>query len=379
MDHAKDDRSWFKEHMSAVFLFVLILCGFGFLVFGLLFQGATETGTESVTTEHSLRMFLGKLSVELSIAALAGAIATVFLSLRDVRHHLASTIATLFSEGKISGLLSAGARQELAKELALLRTKAKSIEESLFDDLYTLNDAYLESVHIHNFNYTETITVHTKSPNLLVKEIVKTFTLKARHLPDGAKFQYKFEHQVGRNALPMKLADLLLDFRASTQTARGTGTQYTSANVKPILSGSGPDCIGFLFSEEISVPDEVSVRFQYKIVATKDDPVSMIYVRYPTNVFRAQLRYDDKHDYDWGWFKASLPGYEKFPGEKDIIAEDAGIIAEAARGWLLPGEGVVLAWLPKSATAGGALPSTGSGPGFGRKVPPIVHTGHDLR
>src|SRR5262249_47847175 len=155
--HPQEDETWFREHLSAIYIF-------GLFAFGLL----TATTGIWLEAERSgipfgrWNEFSGKLLIELSIASIAGAIATIFLSLRDVREHLSSIIAKLFSEGRIAGLLSREARTLLDHEIVQRRLGSSviHIEDTFLNQLTDLSDQCLKSVHLRDYHIDKSFGPH---------------------------------------------------------------------------------------------------------------------------------------------------------------------------------------------------------------------------
>jgi hypothetical protein len=170
---AKTDRKngYFERHKSALLILCLFVLGLLFAVLG-------------IWAEAGLSNFFGKFLVELSITLLVGCIAALFLSLRDVREQLAAVLGTLFSEGKIAGLLSITARELLSKELVQTRlgTGIVSIDEELLGGLNQLIDECLRSVHLRNFSIALSIQPHPTNPAFHAQQTAITFRIDISHL-----------------------------------------------------------------------------------------------------------------------------------------------------------------------------------------------------
>lgn len=322
--------SWFAEHRSAVFLFCLILFGLCLLVTGLLFEGG------------GLSKFAGNLFIELSIAAFAGVIATLFLSFEEVRAQLASTIATLFSEGKISALLSSGARDVLHKELTLQRITAAAIEDSLFKELRHLTDEYLQAVHVRNLMQQTVITPYSKDDRFLKESITRRFILDATHLGRPTEFEYKFSYKL---SLPSKMSVKPADIFEVFEGKIGSQS-FGMGSLKYEPPGAGDSVARFEFSVKTEIEGSVQGFFQYTLLFDREDRTLATHIRYPTKGFSAELRYNHEHKYECAWFQSCLPGFSEFPGTRETQHLRDGL-SVGTETWLLPGDGVEFSWIPK--------------------------------
>jgi hypothetical protein len=327
--------SWFSEHKSALFILCLFFIGFILVTLGILLHD-----------DNQIINFLGKLLIELSIASFAGCIATIFLSLRDVRHNLASTVATLVSEGHVVGLLSRNAQQNLNREIVQnnIKDRALFIENSLFNNITKISNQCLQMVHLYNYHWQQTISQHPTNQNLLVNDVVRTFRIRTSHLRHPVNFDFKLLHEISIQSFPnITDEEFAPSFDAQFGNERFT-KEYLSLKKDKIGSLLVFRCV---FEQVIEIEeDEIDVKINYRIAYTKSENTTAVILRYPTLGFHFSMNYSDAFDYDCVWFKSQKPKDEDFPGREEIFPYVRGI-SVATHDWVLPGEGIYINWIPK--------------------------------
>jgi hypothetical protein len=331
-------KSWYAQHKSAVLIFALFVIGFVLVIVGV--------GIEAIQGEY--KRFFGKLLIELAIASFVGGIATLFLSLPDVRHQLSSVLATLFSEGKIAGLLSVTARELLNKELLQQRlgTDVAKIDDHLFDRLTDLTDECLKNVHLDGYHLEKSFGPHPKNPAFLYESAAITFRIKISHLLSHparpVKFPYKVTYQID---VPLSTSmsddDFLLEFRLKVGDS-----VFTEAKISRKENGE-VSALKFEFEKEFDLTvEDTGVELRYKAARLKSDNASIWRARYPTRRFQTSVYYTNAFDYTCMWF-TSVRAKTVDPllgGTSTSI--HAGITA-TRDDWVLPGEGIAVYWTPK--------------------------------
>jgi hypothetical protein len=328
--HSKS-LSWYGQHKSAVLIFALFIIGFVLVILGIL----VEAG------HAQYEQFLGKLLVELSIASFVGGIATLFLSLPDVRHQLTSVLATLFSEGEIAGLLSVTARQLLNKKLLRYRlgSEVSKIDEDLFGGLTDLTDECLRSVHLQDYHLVTSFKPHPTDPALLYQRNVINFRINIAHLlsetPRPVKFPFKVGYEID---LPLGTTISDKDFLPEFKLRVGE-VVYTEAKIITIEDGE-VRAIRFEFDAEFELNCEnTAVELKYRAAQLKSDNISSWRARYPTRGLQTSISYSNDFEYGCKWFTS-------IGAEGTFALLDTGITA-TRDDWILPNEGVVIFWTPK--------------------------------
>jgi hypothetical protein len=340
-------NSWYTQHKSAVLIFGLFVFGLVLLTIGVL----VEEG------DRRSEKFLGKLLIELSIASFVGGIATLFLSLPDVRHQLSSVLATLFSEGKIAGLLSVTARELLNKELVQHRLGAEvaRIDPDLFRSLTELTDDGLRCVNLHDYHLVTSFGPHRTNPAaFLHQRAVITFRINICHLLSAAvrvvKFPYKVAYDIDLPfGIEMTDEEFLQEFRLKIGATEFTEAKISRQEHAEVRS------VKFEFETEFDLTAETtSVEVTYRAARLKSDNVSIWRARYPTCGFQTSVHYTRDFDYSGKWFTSI--GSKSAAGM--FASLDNGITA-TRDDWVLPGEGIAIYWMSKD-QGGVAAPPAGN-------------------
>jgi hypothetical protein len=334
---AKNDKgqNWYAQHKSAVLIFSLFFVGLILVIIG-------------ISVEGEYKRFFGKLLIELSIASFVGGIATLFLSLPDVRHQLSAVLATLFSEGKIAGLLSPTARELLTKELVQQRlgTDVARIDERLFNRLTDLGDQCLKNVHLENFSLDKSFGPHPKNRAFLYESAVITFRIKVGHLlsesSHSIKFPYKMIYKID---VPLSTVmsddDFLLEFRLKVGNSQFNDAQVSRDERDEVCA------LKFEFEKEFDLAvDDTAVELAYKAARLKSDNASIWRARYPTCGFRTSVYYTDDFEYTCKWFTSLGPKNSDPLRGGTCTPIRAGLTA-ARDDWVLPGEGIAVVWTTK--------------------------------
>jgi hypothetical protein len=331
------DQSWFALHKSAVLIFALFVIGFVLVIVGI--------GVEGL--EGQYKQFFGKLLIELSIASFVGGIATLFLSLPDVRHQLSGVLAKLFSEGKIAGLLSVNARELLNKELLQQRLGADviRIDEDFFTRLTDLTDEYLKSVHLEDCHSNMSFGKHA-NPAFLEQTTAMTFRVKIGHLLSHpsrpVKFPYKITYRID---IPLGMAiednEFLLEFRLKVGANEFTEATVSRKQYDRVLT------LKLEFEKEFDLTvEDTGVELKYRAARLKSDNTSIWRARYPTRGFQTSVYHTDDFDYFCTWF-TSVRATTTDPLLGGTSASLGKGISASRDDWVLPGEGIAIYWTPK--------------------------------
>jgi hypothetical protein len=340
----QDEETWFREHLSAIYIFGLFAFGLLTATSGIWLE--SETGAIPFGRWNA---YCGKLLIELSIASIAGAIATVFLSLRDVREHISSIIAKLFSEGRIAGLLSREARTLLDHEIVHRRlgSEVTHIDDGLLRQLTELSDQCLKSVHLHDYHIDKSFGRHPKNPSLIYECTAINFEVQIGHLKTPVDFQYGMGYEI---LLPSEAEISDEDFLIGFSLRFGEEEFSRDSCTIVRLTRECGYAVRFEFNKSFRLESDTPVRLAYRAALLEPDTVTMWTARYPTFGLRVSLNYSSDWDYACKWFTSlkAKPG-DWFDGG-EIQQLDRGICA-TTHGWVLPGEGLVINWTQKKVPA----------------------------
>lgn len=329
--------TWFSKHASAhVFYGLLGL----WVIFGLV-------GVSLHDSSNPWLNFLGKWLVEVSIAAFVGGAAGILLSVREMREHLISTTATLFTEGKFFKLLSEETQRTMSQEATRARLSGVScLERSLYDHFSEFSDHCLQTVHLHDYHSDKRFSDHGTEATLLIEERMTRFGIVASHLSHPANFEFLFFQEVDLRSFPQANVDMfLLEFEADFG-----GNLFSKKHMSVELITDPVPVIRLMFKRNINIDQKEPVpsSIRYRIAYPKTENVNAFFARYPTKGFEVRCSYNDAFNYDCAWFQGTIPSITDLPGAKEIKHLANGISA-ATTGWILPGEGAALIWTPKAA------------------------------
>lgn len=349
-----DDR-WFSQHKSAIYLGGLLILSIVLFIVGhtltrhsqvpsgaQLSQGA---GTASAVTASSL----GILLTNIAGAALAGAIATAFLSFSDVRNQIGLSITKMLSEGNLVKVLSPTARDTLRKEayLADYAETTAFLEEELYRLLKKVSENSLSSPFVYNYNVTETTVRDPEDPagKRTVSESTISYVLSAAHLRDTFEVPVRmvFETLVP-DGVDINESNILIAFEAELdREIYGLDDVKITTRREAALA-----LVRVEFEKKIKVINQVGVKVQYKSLGVLPDNVFILAARFPSKGFNLTFTYEEGYDFDATWFKTGDPTIEKRSDDIHVKGIDRGVRA-IADGWVLPGEGVVVSWVEKHA------------------------------
>jgi hypothetical protein len=335
--------SWWTEHKSAALILLLFVVGIAILVLSVFLHGEHNAIEQRVG--KALADFLVLFATELSIAILVGGIAALFLSLPDARHHIASIVSDLFSEGKIVESLSESAKGRLDIGLShnRLRSKVLSVDVNLFTHLTRMSDDCLGMPHLHNLHWSQELNEHPSNTKLLVNTVIRSFSVNVNHMRRPAKFNFPFLHEISIQDFPdLKDEEFLIDFegRIGSKVFSKGDVKLSRATIHQI------PFIRFAFDPAIELDQDSIGTFHYKIAYLKTENTAVTLVRYPTLGFTFSLTYLEQFDYTGIFFKTQNPKYKDFPGREETVRSPRGITV-MTQDWVLPGEGLFVIWTPK--------------------------------
>ncbi|MEY2560915.1 MAG: hypothetical protein QOG51_1330 [Verrucomicrobiota bacterium] len=335
-------ESWFDRHKSAIFIFWLFIIGLALVTTGLVFEAQ----------EAEYQRYLGKLFIELSIACIVGCIATIFLSLREVRSQLSSVLGTLFSEGEVVGLLTRDARQLLNKKLLQYRlgSDVVQIKDELFERLTKLTDASLKSIHLEDYSVITTIQTHPTNTAFDSEQNVITFRINIAHKV-GESGRLEFPFKIGYEIdLPrgttMTDEEFLVDFELKVGNLKFKEAPVIRTEEGDVRS------LRFLFEKKLEIDSATSVQLKYKVARLKADNISIWRAIYPTRQFQMTIQGAPDLDYGCKWFGSFSP--DRIDENYSVLGD---VITARRDDWFLPNEGIAISWTPKVA---GPVASSGS-------------------
>ena len=336
--------SWWKQHKSAVFIFALFILGIFLLLVSTVLHSYHQS-IEPYLGKH-LTEILGLFITELCITAFVGGIAAIFLSLPDVKHHLASTMSDLFSRGQIVDTISENSKRILSKEIVRshIISKALEVDDALFDHFTNLSDNCLSMIHLYNHNWRHELTPYPNKDEFLIYSVSRDFTIKLSHLNKPSKFDTPFFQIISiQYYLDIKDEEFLLHFSANIGDINFT---RDDVSIKKEIIHEMPH-IGFEFNKSINLYRDTTAKFSYKIAYPKKENTAIVLARYPTLGFTSSLTYSNQFEYTGIFFKSNQNSRGKqIPGLADTDRSALGITVTTLD-WVLPGEGIFITWTPK--------------------------------
>jgi hypothetical protein len=328
-------KKWFKNHESANFFWIIILISVILLAIGLLLS----------KLDNPIMSFISNFVIQLSGAALATAILTVFLSFGDVKKSLTSTLSNLWIEGKVVDSLSNSVKSKIDKRIILSNSSdIKEINESLFIDLTKLRDKCLNSFHIINYNYEIVLSDWEKNSEFIIHRVKCTYRVISSHIAiKEKKYPLKFYYEITiPNDLELIEKDFIRNFNIKIDKQEFDKNDVTISKAKIGTMQS----ISISISKEIEIKDYADVLLDVETLSCKKINDEMLIARYPTLGYKVTMRYTDKYDYDCCWFRANChTDIYKLNEAQQSIYNDG--ITAITNDWVLPGDGATLCWYKK--------------------------------
>jgi len=278
--------------------------------------------------------------LQLSGALIAVALTAFFINLPDLRNYLAKTIATLFSRGDVVPLLSDNTKNTLRKRLAMDLADAyvAQIEPTLFKHIMDINKASLSSPYVSNYHCAIALTADSDHKGYIFDHSVTSFRLHVHHLnvPKMAiPVRFYQENAFSKDETP-EMDQWIRNFRAEI------GTKLFDYNDLKLNKEPFGDNIllQMVLHSDLIISEDVDVCFTAESWVLQNDPVQMVFARYPSQDFHVSLVFSDELKYDCGWFIHCDP-LTDIPsrGRVDILKNG---ISARMNDWILPGEGVAL-------------------------------------
>lgn len=262
----------------------------------------------------------------------------VHLTLPDFTENAIERLSKDASE-KLFQLLVKGADNRRAAEAALERPP------DLVEHLSRLTARCWNLPHVHHYHVTTTLRPHADGSSRIVEDTTISFQIRTSHLNiDELTYDHRFLSEMSLPAGTTSLAeDVLLDYVATCGSARFGRADVTTS----IVQSGGRPAVRFELLRRLTVRDATTVRIRHRLVLLGNDRSIAIVARYPTRGFTLTLSYSDQYDYEVGWFKSNPAQDPNFPGHDEFNVLADGITAETY-GWLLPGEGLSVMWVPRS-------------------------------
>jgi len=333
----KTTNDWLKDHKSANFFWAIILVGIVLLAIGLVIGQSPS----------KIMGFLSTFIIQLSGAAFATAILTVFLSFSDIRKTLSNTLSDLWTEGEVVYSLSSKVKEKIDKKIILSSrdNKILRIEETLYKPLTEQRKSFLNSFYVYNFNYDIMLMDFEKNPNFITHNVKCSYRVHSGHLVESKRIyplKYYYEISVPKG-FEMSNEKFLKHFHIRINKLE-FNEKDAIINRKSIGT---MDAITITFDKNIEVNDYSDVLLEIETLSSKNINDEVFIARYPTNGYKVALRYSKEYEYDSCWFN-SIPRKDmsEINSEQQIIYHDG--ISVMTNDWILPGNGVSLCWYRKN-------------------------------
>lgn len=328
-------KDWLKHHKSANFFWLIIIVGILLLALGLVI-------------EQSNSKFMGFLStfiIQLSGAAFATAILTVFLSFRDIRKTLSNTLSDLWIEGEVVNSLSTSTKEKIDKKIILSskNNTIKSLDQTLYKALTKQRLNCLSSFFIYNFNYDITLKDCTKNPEMLVHNVRCSYRVRKEHLLDGNRsYPLKYYYEI---SVPKKF-NLSKEKFLRHFSIKYDGHEFDKGDVIVEEKSIGTmNAIIITFDKLIEINDYSDIQLNIETLSLKTINDEIYITRYPINGCKITLRYSSDYEFDSCWFNSIL-GKEMPTLNSDQQTHSDGI-SVVNNDWILPGNGAQLCWYQK--------------------------------
>ncbi len=318
------------EHGSVVFLGTMLILGGILMVIGIWLNQQTS----------SIFMYLGLAMLQFSGALIAVALTAFFFNLPDLRNYLAKTIATLFSRGDVVPLLSDNTKNNLRKRLAMDSAGAsvEQIEPTLFKHIMDINKASLSSPYVSNYHLAITITADSDHKGYVFNHHVASFRLHVHHLNvQEMVFPVRFfqECVFPKDDTP-EMDQWIRSFHAEIGAKN-----FNSTDLETKEKPSGDNILfQLVLHSEVTISEDIDVCFTSELWGFQNDPVQMVFARYPSQGFHVSLTFTDEFKYYCGWFIHCDP-LTDIPTRGRVDSLKNGISVRT-NDWVLPGEGVII-------------------------------------
>lgn len=185
----KTIKDWLRNHGSVNFIWLIIIVGISLLGVGLVIGQSTSKAIG----------FLSTFIIQLSGAAFATAILTVFLSFGDIRQTLSNTLSDLWTEGNVINSLSNKVKEKIDKKIILSSNENSiiSLEETLYKSLTEQRLNCLNCFFINNYNYDISLVDYEENPILVIHSVRCSYRVRAEHLCDENRmFPFKYYYEI---------------------------------------------------------------------------------------------------------------------------------------------------------------------------------------
>jgi hypothetical protein len=333
----KTRNEWLKNHKSANFFWSIIVVGILLLAVGLAIGQSTS----------KVLGFLSTFIIQLSGAAFATAILTVFLSFRDIRQTLSNTLSDLWTEGNVVNSLSSKVKEKIDKKIILSSNENSiiSLEETLYRSLTEQRINCLNSFFINNLNYDISLMDYEKNPNLVIHSVRCSYRVRSEHLADKNRtYPLKYYYEI---SVPKEF-DLAKEKFLRNFHIRINGLEFNKEDVVINRKSIGTiDAITITFDKTFKINEYSDVLLEIETLSSKNINDEVFITRYPTNGYKVTLRYSKEYEFDSCWFNSiQRKDMSELNSEQQIAYPDG--ISVMTNDWILPGNGVSLCWYHKN-------------------------------
>jgi len=325
--------STIKRGGSSSFLMGAVLFAIVFLAIGLLIP----------TDQNPVLRGVATIFVQLSGAAIAAAITTLFVGFKDVRDALAGAVASLLSSGEAIELLSKESKEALddALQMDKMGGNVHDLDQGLWLHLKKNNNDFLSCFHWAGFRYNVTLSTHPDNDDWLIRRSNMAYRVMALHLRGVSKFNFHSSVEITASS-GMSIDDYEEEFEYKARVGP-VMCDKSDVEWEYVESGHVP-LIRRTISVEVDVEDFIDVEVSEVSLASASDPTEIIFARYPTEGFSAQLTFEHDYDYDSAWMRAAPWGKTEEIFQRGSRQDLGNGIIASTNDWVLPGEGVILYW-----------------------------------
>ena len=201
-----------------------------------------------------------------------------------------------------------------------------------------MNKASLSSPYVSNYHCSITLRSDSDHKGYIFDYSVTSYRLHVHHLnvPKVAiPVRFYQEHSFPSDEIP-EMEHWVRNFKAEI------GNKVFDRNDLKFTTQHLGENILFqiVLHTELIISEDVDVCFTAEFWALQNDPVQMVFARYPSQGFHVNLVFSDEFKYDCGWFIQCDPLTDMPPRGRIDISKNG--ISARMNDWILPGEGVAL-------------------------------------
>lgn len=327
--------SFVRNHSSAILLVGTCLLGVTSFITGFMLGLSADQAQRT----------MGTFMLQLGGSMIAVALTALFFNLPDMKEYLSQSIFALFASGTGVKLLSEETREALSASLMLERLGkcVTTYEPTLMRHISTIQTRVLQSPYVTNYHYAVTIYDHTKYADIVMNHTVLSYRMHVHHLADGRRtipLRY-FQECILPKGTVTKPEEWIVSFKLEFGPHLFTNTdlELSMSDINDSI------LVRAVFVKNVELTQDTDMSLNVQSLNDRNDPVELVYARYPSQGFQISMTYSELYVYDCAWFLQCDNSQDNPPtGRVDHV--NNGIHAKTNE-WVMPGEGVMIYYAPK--------------------------------